>query len=82
MGRFVLYHSITVTSNITVRFGLKLQSLKYLVFLLLFYFCITKQKRMKKTVTYDVASYSLLETAGHFRSAYCLHHQGNKSLDD
>jgi hypothetical protein len=69
MGRFVLYHSITVTSNITVRFGLKLQSLKNLMFLVLFYICITKQKRMKKAITYDVESYSLLETAGHFGSA-------------
>jgi hypothetical protein len=35
---------------------------------------------MKMTVFWNVALYSLVETDGRFRSAYCLHHQGDRLL--
>jgi hypothetical protein len=35
---------------------------------------------LKMTVFWDVALYSLVEVDQRFRSAYCLHHQGDRLL--
>jgi hypothetical protein len=37
---------------------------------------------LKMTVFWDVASCSLIELNRSFRSAYCLHHQGDDGPDD
>jgi hypothetical protein len=38
------------------------------------------KKSLKMAIFWDVAPSSLVDTDRHFRGAYCLHHQGEKSL--